>query len=102
MKKALYYIPAIVFTVFCVFIALMGYGITLRVIGWLALFWFSVFMLNKNQLWGTLLGLLPAINLIYMGTQETGQIFNEMPIGIVVLLFYVICGFLVFRKAHSN
>ncbi len=42
------------------------------------LFIISGFILNKNVFWGSLLGTLPAIHLIYMGTQETGQIINEM------------------------
>ena len=33
------------------------------------------------------LEVLTAIHLIYIGTQETGQITNEMPIGIIVLSF---------------
>ncbi len=39
-----------------------------------------------------------AIHLIYMGTQETGQIINEMPIGIIVFIFYIICGSFIFYK----
>jgi hypothetical protein len=33
-----------------------------------------------------------------MGTQETGQIINEMPIGIIVFIFYIICGSFIFYK----
>jgi len=44
------------------------------------------------------LGILPGIHWIYMGTQYTGQAINEMPIGIIVLIFYIICGSFVFYK----
>ncbi|MGK0466522.1 MAG: hypothetical protein ACJAX4_001810, partial [Clostridium sp.] len=43
----------------------------------------------------------PAIHLIYKGTQDTGQIFNEMPIGIIVLIFYVICGSFIFYRSKK-
>lgn len=45
---------------------------------------------------------LPAIHLIYMGTQETGQIINEMRIGIVILIFYIFCGYFVYRNNKKS
>lgn len=39
-----------------------------------------------------------AIHLIYMGTQETGQIISEIPIGIVILILYIICGYFIHRN----
>lgn len=99
MKKLIFYIPAIIFTILYGVIAISEKGsISPIVLIWLALFYISGFILNKNIFWGSLLGALPAIHLIYMGTQETGQIFNEIPIGIVVLIFYIICGYSVYRN----
>ncbi|MGL5254041.1 MAG: DUF4362 domain-containing protein, partial [Brevinema sp.] len=44
-------------------------------------------------------GVLPTIHLIYMSTQETGQVVNiELPLGIIVLLFYVLCGCFVYKR----
>ena len=59
-------------------------------------------MVNKNISCGSLLGALPAIYLIYMGTQETGQIINEMQIRIVVLIFYIICGYFIHRNNKTS
>ncbi len=99
MKKIVFYIPAIIFAILYGVIAISNIGaISPIVVVWLALFFISGFILNKNVFWGSLLGALPAIHLIYMGTQETGQIINEMPTGIVVLIFYIICGGFVFYK----
>jgi len=99
MKKIVFYIPAIIFAVLYGVIAISNIGaISPIVIVWLALFFISGFILNKNVFWGSLLGALPAIHLIYMGTQETGQIVNEMATGIIVLIFYIICGGFVFYK----
>lgn len=103
MKKIIFYIPAIIFTIFYGMIAISNIGaISPIVIVWLVLFCVSGFILNKNVFWGGLLGTLPAIHLIYMGTQETGQIISEMPTGIVVLIFYIICGGFAFYKNRKK
>lgn len=99
MKKTLYYIPAIIFTLLYGASAISGIGpISPVVVIWLVLFWASGILLSRNLSWGGLLGILPAIHLIYMGTQDTGQIINEMPIGVSVLIFYIICGGFIFYK----
>ncbi len=106
MKKIIFYIPAVIFTILYGVLAISNIAaLSPIVIVWLALFVVSGFILSKNAFWGSLLGILPAIHLIYMGTQETGQIINEMPIGNVVLIFYIICGYYVYinnKKAKSN
>ena len=99
MKKLLFYIPAILFSLFYGAAALNGLRAVSPIVAvWLALWFASGFILNKGSAWGCLLGALPAIHLIYMGTQETGQIISETPIGVVLLLIYVFCGYLVYRK----
>ena len=103
MKKIIFYIPAIIFAILYGVIAISNIGaISSIVIIWLALFFVSGFILNKNVFWGSLLGTLPAIHLIYMGTQETGQIINEIPIGIVILIFYIICGYFVYSNNKKS
>lgn len=104
MKKIVYNMPAIIFTVFYgSVVAGGGIGIISPiVIVWLVLFFIGGILLSKNVFWGSLLGALPAISLIYMGTKETGQIINEMPIGIIILIFYIICGGYVFYKSKKK
>lgn len=99
MKKILFYIPAIIFTVFYGFVAVNRIGtISPVVVIWLGLFFMGGILLSKGIFWGSLLGALPAIHLIYMGTRETGQIINETPIGIIILIFYFACGGFVFYR----
>lgn len=103
MKKIIFYIPAIILAILHGVIVISNIGtISPIVVVWLALFIISGFILNKNVFWGSLLGTLPAIHLIYMGTQETGQIINEMSAGIVILIFYIICGYFVYRNNKKN
>lgn len=101
MKRILYFLPAIVFTIFYGWAALGGIGaIHPIVIVWLILFWIAGILLSKTIFWGGLFGVIPAAYFIYMGTQETGQIISETPIGIVVLLYYVACIYNVYKKSN--
>lgn len=102
MRKILYFIPAIIFTLFYVFIAfLIGIRFIFPiVICWLALLWLAGILLIKNIWWGGLLGCIPALCFIYMGTQDTGQIIKETPIGIVLLLYYLLCCYVVYKKSE--
>lgn len=100
MKKILFYVPAIIFTVFYGTVAIYDIGTISPIVAvWLVMFLTGGILLDKDIFWGGFLGALPAIHLIYMGTQETGQIINEMPIGIFALIFYFVCGSYVFYKS---
>lgn len=105
MKKIFYFLPAIIFTLFYGLIGLLG---SFKVISpivalWLILFMVAGYLLSKRRLWGFLFGIIPGIHLIYMSTQETGQILNiERPTGVIVLLFYLLCGYIVFKNKHEN
>lgn len=104
VKKILFFIPAIIFALFYGFLAIIDIGaISPIVIGWLALFIVAGFLLSKSVFLGSLLGIFPAIHLIYMSTQETGQVLNiELPLGIIVLLFYIIFGYLVYKHRTAK
>lgn len=102
MKKILFYLPAILCIIFYGAVAFIGLAFSPIAIVWAALFCVSGFILNKKQFWGALAGMLPAVHILYMGTQETGQVMNETPVGVAVFLFYALCGYLVFRKAQNS
>ncbi|MFI3284400.1 MAG: hypothetical protein R3Y57_04890, partial [Erysipelotrichaceae bacterium] len=100
MKKIIFFVPAIIFTILYGVLALSEVNaISTMVIVWLILFWIAGTLLSKSMFWGGLMGIIPAVCFIYMGTQETGQIISETPIGIVVLLYYAICAYCVYRKS---
>jgi len=100
MRKLIGYIPAVLFTAFYLYVGITGRGLTLSMILiWLACFWLSAFLLHKGLFWGGAFGLIPGIHMIYMSTQYTGQVINiEMPLGIILILFYVIYGFYLWKK----
>lgn len=104
MKKYIGYIPAVLFTAFYLFVGITGASFTLSgVIIWLACFWISALLLHKGLFWGGIFGLFPAVHMIYMGTKETGQVIDiEIPLGIALLLFYVIYGVFLWKKRSAD
>ena len=100
MKNSVFYIPAILHIVLVCFVMLLGIGSILPgVYAWIALFLVSGFLLDKGRFWGGFWGMIPGINLIYMSTKDTGQISNiELPGGIIILVFYILCSGFVFYK----
>ena len=104
MKKYIGYIPAIMFTSFYLFAGFTGSSFTLSmVLIWIACFWIAALLLHKGLFWGGIFGIIPGIHMIYMGTQYTGQVINiEIPLGIVLLLLYVILGFYLWKKRGDD
>ena len=102
VKKIIFFIPAIIFTTLYGFVAIDRIGSISPVVAvWLVLFLSSGILLSKDIFWGGLLGSLPGIHLIYMGNQETGQLINETPIGILVLIFYIVCSRYIYYKLKN-
>ncbi|WP_422484945.1 hypothetical protein [Gudongella sp. DL1XJH-153] len=94
MKKLVFYIPAILLAIIFGWLATSFRidPISPIVLVWMTLFLVSGFLLNNNRAFGGVLGMLPGIHMIYMSTKDTGQIINiELPFGIIILIFYLVC-----------
>jgi hypothetical protein len=100
MKKIVFYIPVILFAVILAVMSRMG-SISPVAFVWIALFLGCGFLLSKGKFWGGILGILPGIHWIYMGTKHSGQMINELPLGIIILIFYILCSGFVFYKSPS-
>lgn len=98
-----YFVPAVISLVFYSFIAVSaGFG-SLNPLVWCfaaILFVGAVFMMQKKW-WGCIGGLVTGAVLIYMGTQYTGQIISETPVGIAFCIYYILFGFLCFKSSQS-
>lgn len=101
MKKIIYFVPAM--------IALLLYGtlgfadgfgaINPMVWLWIAVMFISAVVLLKRKWYGCIGGFIAGCVLIYMSTQYTGQIINiERPLGIILCVYYLICGWGVYKK----
>lgn len=97
MKKILFYLPVIIGFVFYIIVSFLG---TVNSFVWLALLLLLIsgILLNKNKWWASILGILIGCLLIYMGTQETGQIIKETPFGIIMIIYYIICGVISYKN----
>ncbi len=100
MKKIIYFIPAIIFTIFYggLFLANQPIMITLVVI-MTTLIYLAGYFLCKDKFWGCLFGVLVGAVFIHMSTIDNGQILPiELPIGVIIIVFYLVCGAYVFHK----
>lgn len=99
--KIIFYIPAILTTVFFAWVgSSLGFSsISPMALVWIALYVVAGVLLSKRIFWGGLIGVLPGIYLMYMSTKDTGQVINiEKPLGVCLLIFYVLCSGVVFFK----
>ena len=103
MKKVVLLMPAIIYT-----LGIVALNIILKTFSplwylWAILLWAGGFIMVKGKCWGCVFGLVPAIHLIYMSTQYTGQVINiEFPLGIITAGYMLACGFGVWRKSHKR
>lgn len=104
MKKYIGYIPAVLFSALYFMDGFMGGSLDFSVVLlWVVCFWLAAFLLHRGVFWGSASGLIPAFHMIYMGTQETGQVVNiEIPLGVGLLIFYVLLGVHFWRMKDSN
>lgn len=104
MNKTIFYIPAILFIILYGWLVIIAAGaISPIVFAWIALFLVGGVLLGRGKFWGGFLGMLPGIYLIYMSTKDTGQVINiELPLGIIVVIFYVFCSSFVFWKEKKT
>lgn len=104
MKKLHYFIPAILLAALDVSIWILGIDtVPLPHFLWLALFCLAGILLVRRWFWGAICGLMPAFEFIRMSTIYTGQVIPiELPLGISLSIYYLLCGLWVFRKHIHN
>ena len=95
MKKVIYFTPAIFGLVFYSLLTVFsGFG-AIRPTVWLciAMLFVSAVLLAQKKWFGCIPGILVGVILIWMSFQSTGQVIDiEMPLGIVLILFYILSG----------
>ena len=101
-KQILYFLPFILSIILYLGAMILGLGlISIEEILWIALFLISGFLLSKEKVWGCVVGMIPGIVFAWMSTNETGQVINmELPLGLIIIGFYVGCGIGIYRKQY--
>ena len=99
MKRMLYYLPVIIAVLFygsMLLIFQSFHGFHPAILSCVLLLFIGAILLHKEKWWGCLFGIGVGMVLINMGTKETGQIINELPIGVCFVLYFVLCGLICF------
>ena len=101
-KQIAYFLPFILSIIIYLAATIFGLGlISIEEILWIALFLISGFLLSKEKVWGCVFGMIPGIVFAWMSTNETGQVINiELPLGLIIIGFYVGCGIGIYRKQY--
>lgn len=84
--------------------AITGFSIiSIEEVAWLVAFFVSGLLLEKGKLWGGAFGLIPAVVFMYMSTRYTGQVINiELPLGVVIAVYYIICCIAVYKRTKKS
>ena len=95
MKNVIYFTPAIFGLMFYSLLAVFsGFG-AIHPAVWLciAMLFFSAVLMARKKWFGCIPGILVGAILIWMSFRSTGQVIDiEMPLGIVLILFYILSG----------
>ena len=95
MRKAMYFVPAILGLMFYSLLTVFsGFG-AIHPAAWLciAMLFMSAVLLAKKNWLGCIPGILVGVILIWMSFQSTGQVIDiEMPLGVALILFYILSG----------
>lgn len=108
MKRILYFIPTLIVLVFLIFILFVLGGATNEsgdyIVGSaiLLIFVVSDWLLAKHKWYGCVPGALLGAYIIYYGSQYHGQVMDERPVGVIICLYYLILGFVAYRKKIRN
>ena len=104
MKKILYFLPFVLGCTLYVFLGIASSFGSINPMVWVALtnLFIAGILMKNNKWWGSILGIAIGILLIYMGNQETGQVFSETPLGIIMCIYYIVCAVISYIERESN
>lgn len=99
LLKSLFFVPAILLTFFV--IVLYSPSIPLGIWIMLASLWGTGFILSLNKFWGSSLGIVFAI-IILIYEESLWMPISLTPYIIAMIIYYAVCGFLVFKHNKRN
>ena len=97
MKKVVFFLPAILFGLFLISVGLNSINLSAVILIIMPLI--AGILLCRGMLSGGLVGLLFGIYcLSFVGTSHTRL---ELPIGMIPLIFYAVCSFIVYKDRQT-
>lgn len=104
MKKVLYFLPAVLLSGFFIYLLFLiipfseNLEIFLPLLGVIALFLVSGFLMAKGRWYGCLPSVLLGTWVIYLGVNNPTPVIAEIPIGIILAVYYLICAVVAYRN----
>lgn len=104
IMKIFYFLPFIIGCFIYIFLGIASSFRSISYLVWIALvmLFTSGILMNKNKWWGMYLGIIIGLLLIYVGTKETGQIIKETPFGIIICIYYIVCGIISYKNLYRK
>ena len=104
MKKILYFLPFILSSLFYIYIGIIDSFSAINPFIWILLcvLFNSGILMIQNKWWGCLLGILYGVAFILMGFNETGQLINETPFGIIICAYFAYLGFDLYKLNNQS
>ena len=105
MMKIIYFIPAVLVLLFYNIVGFTaGFGsISPWVWVCISILFLSAAVMHKKKWYGCIGGFAVGCLYIYMSTKCTGQHINlETPLGIILCIYYVICGWAIWRQTKCK
>jgi len=98
MRKHLFFLPVVLWTLLALFLESSGVKASLMVwLLWLALLMAGGSLLQKRNILGGFLGMIPGLHMIYVSTCQAQQAFvAEGTIGILLVTFFLVSAITIF------
>lgn len=98
--RILYFTPFVLGSVLYVFLGFVFSFGSIHPLAWIVLImlFISGMLMTKKKWWGSILGMIVGIFFIKMGSRETGQIFKETTVGVIVCVYYAIVAMITYGQ----
>ncbi len=103
MRKHLFFFPVVLWTLLALFLESSGVKASLMVwLLWLGLLMAGGMLLQKRNLWGGLIGMIPGFHMIYDSMCQSQQAFTaELPLGILMVTFFLISSVTIYLQERK-
>lgn len=103
IKSVFYYIPTLLYTAFQILTSVIKGLFMLDPIAFIAiaLLLLAAILLHRKKYWGILFGIIAGALLFYKGYQTVEEIMDGRYIGAVIILYHIVIGIVIYRKAKQ-
>ncbi|MBE6114307.1 MAG: hypothetical protein E7191_04425 [Erysipelotrichaceae bacterium] len=103
IKSVFYYIPTLLYSLLCFVFNIIKGLFMLDPIAFIviALLLLAAILLHHKKYWGIIFGILAGLLMIYEGHQTVEEILDGRYIGAVIIVYHIVLGIVIYRKAKQ-